>query len=253
MRSRFTLLLCLLPACAHAQQAPSLDELLPSLYAYAREYRAKLPSLSCDESITSQVMKNGKVKKEVKIEASLREIRDDSKTEPFTERRTFNMVDGRRPKPHFTIPFLVRGAFANAIGFVREDREACFDYQLAARDRGTILRLDMALKPNADDPNCRDVPPGFRKTVLVDAKTFRITHVDRTISAEAAKHSVEVYFFSTDFSPQKLGNETYWLPVKVYAHDADDEGRMYATYSNFHRFTGELKVLPLDTQSGEVR
>ena len=230
-----------------------MDELLPRLYTYAREYRAKLPSLSCDESITSQVLKKGKVKKEVKIEASLREIRDDSKTEPFTERRTFNKVDGRRPKPHFTIPFLVRGAFANAIGFVRQDREACFDYRLVAQDGGATLRLDMALKPNYTDTNCKDVPEGYKKTVLVDAKTFRITHVDRTISAEAAKHSIEVYFFSTDFSPQKLGNETFWLPAKVYAHDAGDEGRMYATYSNFHRFTGELKVLPVDKLPDEVR
>jgi hypothetical protein len=243
----------LLPACAQAQQAPSVDELLPRLYAYAREYRAKLPSLSCDEAITSQVLKNGNVKKELLVEATLREVRDDSKTEPFTERRTFKTVDGRRPKPHFTIPFLVQGAFANAIGFVREDREACFDYRLVAQDGGATLRLDMALKPNYTDSNCKDVPEGYKKTVLMDAKTFRITHVDRTISAEAAKHSIEVYFFSTDFSPQKLGNETFWLPVKVYAHDAADAGRMYATYSNFHRFAGELKVLPMDAQPGEVR
>jgi hypothetical protein len=243
----------LLPACAQAQQAPSVDELLPRLYAYAREYRAKLPSLSCDEAITSQVLKNGNVKKELLVEATLREVRDDSKTEPFTERRTFKTVDGRRPKPHFTIPFLVQGAFANAIGFVREDREACFDYRLVAQDGGATLRLDMALKPNYTDSNCKDVPEGYKKTVLMDAKTFRITHVDRTISAEAAKHSIEVYFFSTDFSPQKLGNETFWLPVKVYAHDAADAGRMYATYSNFHPFAGELKVLPMDAQPGEVR
>lgn len=243
----------MLPVCAHAQQAPSLDELLPRLYAYAREYRAKLPSLSCDEAITSQVLKSGKVKKELLVEATLREVRDDSKTEPFTERRTFKTVDGRRPKPHFTIPFLVRGAFANAIGFVREDREACFDYRLVAQDGGATLRLDMALKPNYTDSNCKDVPEGYKKIVLVDAKTYRITHVDRTISAQAAKHSIEVYFFSTDFRPQKLGNETFWLPAKVYAHDADDEGRMYATYSNFHRYTGELKVLPMDAQPGEVR
>ena len=243
----------MLPVCAHAQQAPSLDELLPRLYAYAREYRAKLPSLSCDEAITSQVVKKGKVKKEMKIEASLREIHDSSITNPLRELRIYNKVDGRRPKRYVTIPYLVQGAFANAIGFMREDREACFDYRLVAQDGGVTLRLDMALKPNYTDTNCKDVPEGYNKTVLVDAKSFRITHVDRTISAEAARHSIEAFFFSTDYRPQKLGTGTFWLPTRVYAHDADDQLRMYATYSNFHRFTGELKVLPMDTQPGAVR
>lgn len=253
MRSSFTLLLCLLPVCSNAQQAPSLDELLPRLYAYAREYRAKLPSLSCDESITSQTVRNGKVEKEVKIEATLRVIRDDAKAGHSTEILAYKKINGRRPRPHFTIPYLVQGGFANAVGFAREDNMDCFDYRLVSQDGGTTLRLDMTLKPDQAVPHCIELPGNYRKTVLVDAGTGRITHVERTISPESAKQEKQAYFFSTDYRPQKLGGETFWLPAKVYAHDADDQLRMYATYSNFHRYTGELKVLPNDKQPDEVR
>jgi hypothetical protein len=245
MRVRFALLLGMFPALSAAQQAPSIEELLPRLYAYASEYRAKLPSLSCDESITSQLVVDGKIAKETRIEATLREIRDDSKSDPFIEHHTFNKVDGRPPKPNFKFLFLVQGGFANLVGFSRKDAAACFDYHLASQNDGATLRLDMALKPDSSaNPHCNDIPAGFRKTVLVDAETGHITHVERTISADAAKNPKEVYFASIDYSPQKLGNDTFWLPARIYAHDLTGEMRMFAVYSNFHRYAGEMKILP---------
>ena len=245
MKIHFALLVCMFPSISATQQAPSVVALLPRLYAYASEYRAKLPSLSCDESITSQLVVDGKIKKETKIEATLRELRDDSKTDPFIEHHTFNAVDGHPPKPHFKIPFLVQGGFANAVGFSREDTAACFDYRLSSQGGGTTLRLDMALKANSSsNPHCNDILEGFKKTVLVDADSGHITHVERTISAEAAKHANEVYFASIDYAPQKLGNDTFWLPARIYAHDPSGELRMFAVYSNFHRYTGEMKILP---------
>jgi len=253
MKIPLALIFALAPLFAEVQQTPSVDVMLPRLYAYAREYRAKLPSLSCDESITSQIVKKGRVRKEMKIEATLQEVRDDSKSDPFTERHTFKTVDGHPPEAHFQIPFLIQGGFANGLGFMRPDSEACFDYRLASQDGGATLRLDMVVKPGNADPNCKDVPDGFQKMVLVDASTGRITHVERTISAEAAKRSKEAYFFSIEYAAQNLGGETFWLPLKLLTHDPADEGRMIATYSKLHRFTGELKIVPDDGSPGQSR
>lgn len=245
MKVQFALLLGMFPALSAPQQAPSVDALLPRLYAYASEYRAKLPSLSCDESITSQLVVDGKIIKETKIEATLREIRDGAGSDPFIEHHTFKTVDGRPPKTHFKIPFLVQGGFANALGFSREDTASCFNYRLTSQDGGITLRLDMALKSESNaDPHCKEIHEGFRKTVLVDAETGHITHVERTISAEAAKTAKEVYFASIDYGPQKLGKDTFWLPARIYAHDLSGEMRMFAVYSNFHRYAGEMKIVP---------
>jgi hypothetical protein len=244
MKVQFALLLGMFPALSASQQAPSVDELLPRLYAYASEYRAKLPSLSCDESIISQLVVDGKVIKETKIEATLREIRDSGRSDPFIEHHTFKTVDGRPPKSHFKIPFLVQGGFANALGFSREDTASCFDYRIVSQNGGATLRLDMALKLGSTNPRCKDIAEGFKKTVLVDAETGHITHVERTISPEAAKHAKEVYYASIDYGPQKLGNETFWLPARIYAHDLSGEMRMFAVYSNFHRYAGEMKIVP---------
>ena len=244
MKLLYGLLLILLSYSAQAQQLPSVETLLPKLYAYAHNYRATLPSLSCDESITSQMVKNGKVRKEVKVESTLTEVRDRPEPNPFTEHHAFKMVDGRPPKPTFKLPFLMQGGFANGVGFGQPNTQACFDYHLDSADEGKTLRLQMDLKPGIADPNCKVIPEGLRKMVLVDAATGRITHVERTVSAQASKERNEVFFMAIDYGPQKLGDETFWLPVRLSAHDPKDEGRMTVTYSNFHRFTGELRVVP---------
>ena len=236
-----------------AQQLPSIETLLPRLYAYADHYRATLPSLTCDESITSQKVRNGKVHKEVKVESTLTEVRDRPEPTPFSERHAFKTVDGRPPKPTFKLPFMVQGGFANGVGFSQPGAQECFDYHLGALDGGANLRLEVDLKPGIADPKCKDVPEGSQKTVLVDVATGRITHVERTISTKAAKQRNEVYFIAIDYGPQELGDKTFWLPVKLFAHDPKDEGRMTVIYSNFHRFAGELKVLPGNDADSQKR
>ncbi len=246
MKLSFALLPILLYQSAHAQQLPSLETLLPKLYDNGQSYRATLPSLTCDESITSQEVRNGKIRKEMKIESTLTEVRDRPEPNPFTEHHAFKTVDGLPPKHVTKLPFLVQGGFANGLGFALPSTRECFDFHLDSQDSGKTLRLELDLKPGIDIPACKTVPEGTRKIVLVDAATNRITHVERTVSARASKGRNEVYFMAIDYGPQKLGDETFWLPVKLFAHDPNDEGRMAVTYSNFHRFTGQLKVLPGD-------
>src|SRR5450755_1292907 len=62
---RLNLYVAILLACssfAQAQQTLAIDEVLSRLIAYSKDYRTKLPSLECDESIVSQQVKGDKVK-----------------------------------------------------------------------------------------------------------------------------------------------------------------------------------------------
>ena len=72
---------------------------------------------------------------------------------------------------------------------------------------------------------------------------------------EVAATSSEAYFGGIDYAPQKLGEQTFWLATRFYTHDAKNTGRMLATYSNGHRYIGELKILPsastTETQSNQ--
>jgi len=90
----------------------------------------------------------------------------------------------------------------------------------------------------------REASAGFHRIVIADPETGRILHTERTIEPEVAARNTEVYFGGIDYAPQKLGEQTFWLPSRFYAQDAKNMGRMFATYSNCHRYTGELKILP---------
>lgn len=245
MKPLYALALLVCSAVARCQQPVPLDVLLDRLYAYAKQYQATLPSLSCDESITSQALtRKGKVRWEVKIESTLREIRTDDPYDPFIEKRQYKTVDGHRSKRPGELPFLVEGGFANLVGFKRWEQKECFDYAVTPEENGQTVRLEMTLKTNPANPECRKMPEGFRRVVIADPETGRILHSERTISPEEAAIGDKVYFGAIDYAPQKLGDQTFWLPSRFYAHDAENAHRMIATYSNFHRYTGELKIVP---------
>lgn len=245
MKRILALAVLLLPAVAGGQHIPPLDVLLDRLYAYSRQYQAALPSLTCDEEITSQdVGKRGKVTREVKVQTTLREIRTEDPYDPFQETREYKTVNGRPLRRPFRLPFFVQGGFANLVGFRRWEQKECFDYVVTPLEGGRNVRLEMTLKTPPANPSCARLPSGFHRIVIAEPDTGRILHSERTIAPEVAAKSTEVYFGGIDYAPQMLGEQTFWLPSRFYAHDAENAGRMFATYSNYHRYSGELKILP---------
>jgi hypothetical protein len=245
MKSFVALAALIFPALAVGQQTPPLNLLLDRLQAYASQYQAALPSLSCDELITSQALnKKGKVSWQIKIQSTLREIRNDDPYDPFLEKRDYKSVDGHRPKPDFPMPLFVEGGFANLVGFKSWEQRECFDYVLSPGDSAGTVRLEMTLKANPPDSSCTKIPAGFHRVVIADPESGRILHSERSVSPEVAASTREVYFGAVDYAPQTLGDQTFWLPARFYAHDFRGTLRMFATYSNYHRYTGEMKMLP---------
>jgi hypothetical protein len=250
MKPFFALAVLIFPAVAGSasagcQQVPSLGVLLDRLDAYAKHYQATLPSLECDEQITSQALnKKGRVTWEVKIQSTLREIRTAHPYDPFLEKREYKSIDGHRPKRNFETPYFAEGGFAGLVGFKRWEQRECFDYFVSPENGAQTVRLEMTLKANFTDPSCAKLPLGLHRIVIADPETGRVLHTERTIEPDVMVRDKDVYFGEIDYAPQKLGEQTFWLPSRFYAHDDKDTGRMVATYSNCHRYTGELKILP---------
>ena len=188
------------PAVAVCQQVPSLDVLLDRLDAYAKQYHATLPSLSCDEQITSQALnKKGKVTWEVKIESTLREVRTSEPYDPFLEKREVKSVDGHRLPPNraFDTPYLAEGGFAGLVGFKRWEQRECFDYIVTGNSDQTI-RLEMTLKEKSTNPSCARLPLGLHRILIADPETGRVLQTERTIAPEMAIRDTDVYFGGID-------------------------------------------------------
>jgi hypothetical protein len=232
------------------QQTSNDDqEKVRRVIAYARAYRENLPSLECDETMLSQSVKNGKVKRAVTIKATLRELRDENEPGGFKDDYTFKSVNGRpvrgKPaEPNFGAPYLVYNVFANSVGIGESPLPACFDYHFATLDDGRTLQFNIDSKPGVRDPSCRKIPDDYHKMMLIDTASGAVRHVERRISPEFADYNLEIPYITIDYAPQRLGEETFWLPIRFEAIDVHQQGRMVAIYSNFHRYTVAFKILP---------
>ena len=118
MKPFFALAVLFFPAVAGCQNLPSLDALLDRLDAYAKQYQATLPSLSCDEQITSQALnKKGKVRLEVKAQSTLHEVRTENPYDPFHEEREFKKHQRAPSQPDVPNALLCRGRFRKSCRF----------------------------------------------------------------------------------------------------------------------------------------
>lgn len=245
MRRLTALLLAILPLAAAKQQPPAENDLLDRLYASAAQYRATLPSFECDESILSRQMHyTGKTKQAVRVEGTMREIRKTPPDpyDPFTERHQFKKVNGRPVREgEVEMPYFILGGFANLIGFHSSEQKECFNYRITPlRDGPVELRIDR--KDQLTDASCKGILTGTHYVVIADAEGH-ILHSERTIPSKIAWQFDEAYFAAIDYAPQRLGEQTFWLPTKFSSHNDTDTGTMEAVYSNCHRYTGDMKIL----------
>jgi hypothetical protein len=226
----------------------SEDEQLRRVFAYTQAYRERLPSLECDETMLSQRVKNGKVRRQVRIKATLRELRDENEPGGFRDEYTLKSGNGKPAKsgkPDFSsLPYFVYHVFANSLGIGESPRPACFDYRFATLDDGRTLQFNIDSKPGVPDPSCKKIPDDYHKMMLIDTASGAVRRVERRLSPDFADSHMEIPYVAIDYAPQKLGEETFWLPVRFEAIDLHQQGRMIASYSNFHRYTAVAKVLP---------
>jgi hypothetical protein len=227
-----------------AAQLPATDEQIQHVIDYALTYRQNVPSLECDESMLAQRVQHGKVNWEVKIKATLRELRDAHEPGGFRDEYTFKSVNGKKARPHFRSPYFVYNVFANSLGIGDKPLPACLTYRTTTLDSGQTLQLNIDSKPDARDPSCSKIPDEYHKLLLIDVPSGAVRKVERSISPAYAERNLEIPYVAIDFAPQKLEDQTFWLPVRFEADDLQLEGRMIATYSNFHRYIGETKILP---------
>lgn len=150
------------------------------------------------------------------------------------------------------MPYFVEGGFASLVGFKRWEQRECFDYAVTSFGNGQTVRLEMTLKAKPTSAACTEIPAGFQRIVIAEPDSGRILHAERTINPELAEKNNEAYFGGIDYAPQKLGDQVFWLPSRFYAHDAANRANMAATYSNYHRYTGELKILPDPPAGGKL-
>lgn len=225
---------------------PSLDDVLQRLEANLKRYDSSLPSLFCDESITSKVEPS--FPKEDTTVASIFRLKrtpNGDHTSSLVESRDVITINGQSAKSNDPdLPVQLDGAFEGAFSVVSLSQASCFDYSLKQVDKRHptkpyVIRFRSRSTSN-DASNCL-LTEKSDGVVLIDPATFEITHMEINtphhliqsgnayIAPTQGKRAITI-----DYAPTSFGGASFWLPSIVDLNVIQGAGSFKQTTWSFH-------------------
>jgi hypothetical protein len=234
-------------------QIPAPTALIDRLVANADRYRATLPSLTADESIVTE----GSAfffHQRTTATGTFRVIRR-GEGQPLEESRQILMLNGKPVEPgkHVAVPFTLLGGFGRFQEmFFTPQHRICFTFTLLPKPGpGGTQQIAIAGPDELSaQPGCAPERKGLTGLALVDPASGQLVHLERTVTEEASKKDKLAPFASVDSAPTQVGDQTYWLPTVIVGRfrEGKVKGEFIAHYSNYHRYTASITLLPGATE-----
>jgi hypothetical protein len=231
-------------------QTPAPESLIDQLVANAQLYRETLPSLTADETISSESSYMGMFKRHVDAQGTFRALRSVPGA-PLNESRQITSLNGKPvdPAKHTVLPSTLFGGFGRfqEMFFTPLNRR-CFSFTLLPDPGpGGSRQIAIGGPPELETlHDCMTQRHGLTGLALVDPATRQLVHLERTVPDKVAQESNLAPFASVDCAPTKVGEDTFWLPTEVTGRILTGKvrGQFLAHYSNYHRYTAKVTLLP---------
>ena len=240
-----------------APELPAPPELIDRLVANALHYHQTLPSITASETIDSEgsymIFHH-----RVQAKGVFRVVRNPASDE-LDESRQVTEVDGK-PVPlgqRAGLPWTLTGGFGKFQElFFKAANRPCFTFTLlpgaGPKETGPketvpkeMVQIAIAEQPEiATMPTCK--MRGVTGLARVDPVTGQVVYLERTVPVEIALKSHLAPWAMVEIAPAKIGDEIFWLPTVVVGTFVDGKikGKFTAHYSNYHRYTGSITILP---------
>jgi hypothetical protein len=206
----------------------------------AQVLATQLPSFSCTESGVSELLRDGRLKKQLPFTATIRALR--SASGQINEVQTILTVNGKPVGKHPELPFNVHEAFTDVLSYVDARAQSCFVYKLRPPS-GDNTRIDFESTGNYV-PACANLP-GTTGFFLADT-AGKVTHMERTVPADLSDEGDIVPFAAVDLAPVELGGKTYMLASHLVSEreDGKEMRRLDATFTDCKLFKAEITIRP---------
>jgi hypothetical protein len=190
------------------QPGSSLAQELALLGRTAAALEHQLPSFTCQETGTSEVLRGKKVLNRVAFQAAVR-VRPDQPPGSL-ETVTVTELNGAPYRGgDYPFAFYVSGGFGQGMRYFAPAQQACYVYTLRPGRIDFVSAADLA-----GHPQCRD--EGMRGFALLDP-AGEVTHLERTVSTDAVRQYQLVPFSAIDFAPVELNGQTFLLSSHLHA------------------------------------
>jgi len=240
---------------AQAQEPLNLDRILSQIEVNTEQYNVTVPNFVCKEHIVSQEVHEGKIKREITVDAVFSVTRSTVKASALEESREIKLVDGKpAPSKKTIMPLSFSGGFSGALNkFLSSDHRLCFEYAADASTPPTngVAAFTFTAKPaSASDPECASIQPGTMGRFTVDTASMQVTHIERTVPNPVGKDRTVLGTAAVDYAPVVLNGKGFWLPITITAFTTEtsktDGARFTAHYSDYHRFAATAVIVPAD-------
>ena len=243
-RGMIATVLGLATASVHGQQTPELQHVLAKLGDAAVELERSLPSFTCEESVVSQEVREGKVRRSVAFTATMRARREpDGRLAESFQIATLDgkpFTDGR-----VKAPVMVSGGFGEALRYFHPEQQRCYAFELSPG------RIDFKTIADGLAHGCHET--GMVGFARLDQEG-NVTYLERTIPADSAKPTHLATYASVTFAPVTMGEKTYRLSRKMIAEmpEGKSVGRFDATYANCRLFKATVTIGPAEALPDDV-
>ena len=192
---------------AQAPRDEALQSRLRTLAAAAELLQSNLPAFACHETLISQQLQRGKVKRQVTGAGELRvQPGEDGKLD---ENFHTTELNGRPSSDFPRVPIFVEGGFQNALQLFLPSDQKCFNFRLTGN------RMEFASRPDAPEEPCG------RRTGITGFALFNasgtLTHIESHTEGNSAARRNIVPYAALDLSPVELGGAVYLLTTHVIA------------------------------------
>ena len=165
--------------------------------------------------------------------------------EQLDETRTYLVLDGKQVPAgkKVSVPFELNGAFSRVSDtFFFAAHVPCYTFSVLP-ETAVDGCIQLAFRTNSQLPaTCTNRKVVITGLARLDPATAQIRHLERTISSPAEGHNTT--FIAIDYAPAILGGKSIWLPTSLSAELDYGKGTFSARYSNYHRYTGTVTLLP---------
>jgi hypothetical protein len=238
---------------AQAPAPPAPAGLIDQLVANAEQYRVNLPSLTADEAIDSEASFMGMFRNHAKATGTFRVLRTEPGV-PLQESRQITVLNGKPVEPgkRAQLPATLFGGFGRFQEmFFNPQHRLCYSFtQLPEPGPGGTVQIAISSPEVSTQAGCTHDPGPVTGLALVDPLSHQLVHLERTIPEQIANRTNLAPFASVDLASTKVGDQTFWLPTTVTGKIANGKihGEFIAHYSNYHRYTASIKLLPGATE-----
>jgi hypothetical protein len=237
----------LIAQSAAPPELPAPQELIDRLVANALLYHQTLPSITASEAIESEASYMI-FRRRVQAKGIFRVVRNPA-TDELEESRQVTEVDGKPVSAgeNRGLPWTLSGGFGKFQEmFFKAVTRPCFTFTLLPGP-GPNGSEQIAIAEQPEIATMRAcMQRGITGVARVDPVTGQLVYMERTVPDEIALKTHLAPWAMVEIAPAKIGDDTFWLPTVVVGTfvNGKEKGKFTAHYSNYHRYTGSIKILP---------